>query len=120
LFLNIVNERDPIPLAQQEYMHFLLKRFVDTNERKKAPDEKLQVPEPVLHLSGTCIVLRDVGENIKQIKWRAVEVLPSVLEKKLFGDPTMHNVETYVDRINVVRQAGCPKTLNAIESAQHA
>ncbi|EAQ89808.1 hypothetical protein CHGG_06427 [Chaetomium globosum CBS 148.51] len=105
VFLNIVNEGDPTPLSQQEYVHLLLRCFVSTKEPKEPSNETLQVPEPVLRLSGTCIVLRDVSEDIQQKKWRAVEVVPGVLERKLFGDPTMHHVGNYVDRIKAARQA---------------
>ena len=105
MFLNIVNEGDPTPLSQQEYVHLLLRCFVSTKEPKEPSNETLQVPEPVLRLSGTCIVLRDVSEDIQQKKWRAVEVVPGVLERKLFGDPTMHHVGNYVDRIKAARQA---------------
>ena len=110
LFLNIVNKRDPIPLAQQEYIHLLLKCFIGAQEQGEPSNEKLQAPEPVLRLSGTCIILRDIGGGIREVKWKAVEVMPGVLERKLFGDPTMHDIDNYMDRIEAACRAGCLET----------
>ncbi|KAK3298107.1 Alpha/Beta hydrolase protein [Chaetomium fimeti] len=106
LFLNVVNERDPIPLAQQEYIHLLLNCFSRAQESKEPSTESLRAPKPILRVSGTCIVLMDVCGETGQTEWRAVEVAPEVLETKLFGDPTMHDAGNYVARIDAARLAG--------------
>ncbi|KAL8365200.1 hypothetical protein RB595_004146 [Gaeumannomyces hyphopodioides] len=105
LFLNMVNERDPIALAQQEYIHLLLECFVKAQGSNEASNAELQVPKPILRLSGTCVVLRDVCEKIEHTEWRAAVVKPEVLEGKLFGDVTMHHVDNYVKRIEAAHQA---------------
>ncbi|RYP56593.1 hypothetical protein DL769_009904 [Monosporascus sp. CRB-8-3] len=59
-FLSIINEGDPVPLMQQDYVQALLEVFVLSPEEleKKYPNG-FKVPDPVLRVSGPCIVLHN-------------------------------------------------------------
>ncbi|KAK0649819.1 Alpha/Beta hydrolase protein [Cercophora newfieldiana] len=99
LFLNIVNEGDPIALAYQDYIQFLLQCFVNAQRPDMDRSEMGELPLPVLRLSGTCIVLRDVSDTLEHVDWRAATVQPEILERKLFGNPVAHHMATYVKAI---------------------
>ncbi|RYP48538.1 hypothetical protein DL768_005577 [Monosporascus sp. mg162] len=105
LFLNIVNEGDPVSLMQPDYVKALLKFFtlnaIDLERylTEKYP-EGFTVPAPVFRVSGSCIVLRDNDpDNVDDVGWNAVTIRADKLERKLFGNPALHPMAEYLKRV---------------------
>ncbi|RYO88023.1 hypothetical protein DL764_008782 [Monosporascus ibericus] len=105
LFLNIVNEGDPVPLMQPEYVKALLKFFtlnaidLERHLQENYPN-CFTVPAPVFRVSGSCIILRDNDcDNVDAVGWNAVTIRADKLERKLFGNPALHLKTEYLERV---------------------
>ena len=101
LFLSIINEGDPVTLAQEEYLKTLISVYVMSAEQfaMKYPNGLL-VPSPRLRVSGTCVVLRDKDQDDPDEEGiDAVEVAAENVEKKLFGNPLVHLMHVYLSRV---------------------
>ena len=104
LFLHIVNEGDPVPLAQEEFIRMLVEVYVltpkDLSERYPGG---VKVPQGHFRASGNLIILRDVdpddgdGDEI-----RAFNTDTGLLETKLFGNPFVHPMDKYVEHIEKI------------------
>jgi hypothetical protein len=100
-FFALINEGDPVPLAQREYIYTLLDVYIKNIERLEAEDPKnFKVPNPVLRLSGECLILRDKDPS----RWQefhigAYSVVADILQSKLFGNPLEHLMIEYQSRI---------------------
>lgn len=101
IFLSIVNEGDPVPQAQEEFIKTLIDVYVlspkDLSERY--PDG-VQVPQGHYRASGNTVILRDVNpddENADNIK--PYTTGSHLLERKLFGNPFVHSMNEYLERI---------------------
>ena len=101
LFLSIVNEGDPVAQAQEEFIRTLIDVYVlepkDLSERY--PDG-VHVPQGHFRASGNPVILRDVDPNDED----ASDIKPyttdsHLLERKLFGNPFVHSIREYLERI---------------------
>jgi len=103
LFLNMVNEGDPVALLQQDYIHELMVLYAghEPELAQRHPGRVFQPPNPVFRVSGAeCVVLRDNdSEDVDAVGWNAVVVQPHVLERKLFGNPGVHHMVDYLERV---------------------
>ena len=104
LFLSIINEGDPVPQAQEEFIKTLIDVYVlnfkDLSERY--PDG-VSVPQGHFRASGNTVILRDVDpddENTNDI--RAFTTDSHLLERKLFGNPFVHSIKEYLERIEQI------------------
>ncbi|KXX79725.1 Tripartite motif-containing protein 51 [Madurella mycetomatis] len=112
LFLNVVNEGDSVSLIQPEYVNVLLKFFtlspadLGSYLAKNYPNG-FPLPNPVSRVSGSCIVLRDKDtENVDIVCYDAVTIQADKLERKLFGNPVLHEKKVYLERIrSLAKQA---------------
>lgn len=112
-FLTIINEGDPVPLAQKKYMEALLDVYVLSREQL---DERyplgFQVPQPIFKLSGDCIVLQTIDTDGTEIRdLRAIKVRAHVIEGKLFGNTLAHLMRHYLQRIRSLSRPMTPATL---------
>ncbi|OZJ04123.1 hypothetical protein BZG36_02822 [Bifiguratus adelaidae] len=100
-FLSFINEGDPVPLAQEEYIKALIDVYVLSNDDlKKRYSQGYHVPPPRLRVSGTCVVLRDVDpHDAEQMALQACITNSEVVEKKLFGNPYVHPMKVYLERV---------------------
>jgi hypothetical protein len=109
-FLAVINEGDPVPLAQKEYILKLLEVYAKTSE--KLVEENLEafaVPDPVMKLSGKCLLLRDEDPgDLKSFKIRAFGTKAEVVQSKLFGNPLEHFMLEYQSRIYRVLDPEAP------------
>ena len=101
LFLSIVNEGDPVAQAQEEFIRTLIDVYVlnskDLSERYPGG---VHVPQGHFRASGNTVILRDVDpndENASDIKPYTTD--SHLLEKKLFGNPFVHSIREYLERI---------------------
>jgi hypothetical protein len=62
-----------------------------------------EVPAPYLHISGTCVLLKE-NECEERESWVAHEVEPSDMERAFFGDPRKHMMTKYVPRVKFLNQ----------------
>jgi hypothetical protein len=104
-FLSIVNEGDPIPQAQEEFIKRLIEVFVlKPSVLKRRYPGGIIIPKGHFRASGQTIVLRlenpdeigdedDHGELVG-----AYTTLSSTLEMVLFGDPFVHSSDLYMKR----------------------
>lgn len=94
LFLNIINEGDPVPLCQEDYIKSLLDIYVKDPEELVA--EGFRVPAAKYRVSGQCIVLQDSDpDDTDAVGWKAVVVDGTQMESKLFGNPFLHQMKYY-------------------------
>ncbi|KAK3935139.1 hypothetical protein QBC46DRAFT_56486 [Diplogelasinospora grovesii] len=100
LFLSIINEGDPVPLAQEGYVKALLQVFVlSAKDLEKQYPDGFRVPDPVFRASGTCVVLRDSdASDVKASGWIAVKIQEQMLHRKLFGNVSVHKWKQYLER----------------------
>lgn len=108
LFINIINEGDLVPLAQENYMYCLLDVFALPEREFITRRENFRVPPPVLYGSGDGLILRDADRNLADsAEIEACIVERRVLDTKLFGNPFVHSMKIYLERIEkLVGQAG--------------
>ncbi|KAH8812912.1 Alpha/Beta hydrolase protein [Xylogone sp. PMI_703] len=106
LFLNIVNEGDPIALIQQEYFNALLQIMrLDAEDMEDQFPNGFLVPDPVFRVSGPCVILRDNDPDfMDMVGWNAVMIEAEVLERKIFGNPSAHHMEDYLRRIESIEE----------------
>ncbi|KAK3292178.1 Alpha/Beta hydrolase protein [Chaetomium fimeti] len=107
LFLSFVNEGDPVALIQPEYFKSLI-IFLTHNasevEKKYPPPDGFTLPDPILRVSGSCVVLRDIDcDDVEVEGWDAVAVPAEKLEAKLFGNIAMHGMKNYLERVQSLR-----------------
>lgn len=101
LFLSIINEGDPVPQAQEEFIKTLIDVYVlnfkDLSERYP---NGVNVPQGHFTASGNTVILRDVDpndENTNNIRPYTTE--SHLLARKLFGNPFVHFMSEYLERI---------------------
>lgn len=71
----------------------------------KYPDG-FTVPDPVFHVSGPCVVLRDIKRSdMNKTVLDAVEIRGETLERKLFGNIAAHRKEEYLNRCKMLRSS---------------
>lgn len=101
LFLNIINEGDPVPLSQESYVRSLLELYaLSEDDLEERYPKGFCVPEPAFRMSGCCVVLQDVEpDNVAATGWQALTAQADVVEKKLFGNPLVHNMGHYLERV---------------------
>lgn len=106
-FLSVVNEEDPVPLLQASYLPAMIEVFVLSPKQlaAKYPDG-FTVPDPVFHVSGPCVVLRDIKRSdMNKTVLDAVEIRGETLERKLFGNIAAHRKEEYLNRCKMLRSS---------------
>jgi hypothetical protein len=103
-FFAVINEGDPVPLAQKEYILALLEVYAKASVTllEEGLDE-LTMPDPVMKLSGDCVLLRDEDpDNVQSFKIGAYSARAEVLQSKLFGNPLEHFIIEYLSRVYCV------------------
>jgi hypothetical protein len=103
----VINEGDPVPLAQKEYIKALISVYAlsDKDIATKYPDG-FKIPDPTLRISGNCVILMDADpEDAKETVVRARGAEAQVVEKKLFGNPFVHLMVEYLERVERLAEA---------------
>jgi hypothetical protein len=104
-FINVINEGDPVGLAQQAYIESLLDVFTlsESDLMKRYPGP-FAVPLPVMKASAEKIViLRDPNpEDVRNEALEACLVNPEILETKLFGNILLHPINVYLEHLKKV------------------
>jgi hypothetical protein len=99
-FISFVNESDPIPHCDREYVNSLLRLWVSP-----MPKQEVQwpLPQPVLENAGAVVGIpksRDaeggtifvmVGEEVRQ----------DGLRTRVFGDPKQHKMDVYLRNVRI-------------------
>ncbi|KAK3291315.1 Alpha/Beta hydrolase protein [Chaetomium fimeti] len=108
LFLSIINEGDPVPLAQKEYIDAVIQVFVLSPEKaEELYHDGYPVPRPVFRASGTCVVLRDQdASNLALNRWTAVLIPEERLHQKLFANVAVHSGSEYLERCKLLFARG--------------
>jgi hypothetical protein len=97
-FIAIINEGDPVPLAQKEYILTFLGVYVKSRKVIEAKvGAGFSVPDQVLKLSGDCVLLRVLDPKSFDIGWYSVHA--NIVQTKLFGNPQEHFMIDYRARI---------------------
>jgi hypothetical protein len=101
VFLSIINEGDPVPLAQKPYLELLLSVLILPMESlNEIYREGVGIPNPEFRISGRCIVLQDKDEtDVAEESVQANEFPPEDIEGALFGNILLHMMVEYDDRI---------------------
>jgi len=98
LFISFVNEGDPVPLAQEDYMRSLVKAWT-----QPFTGGEWVVPPPFYLPSGDQVVLRGETDETGELKKVfPLHVDPTALEAVVFGDIVMHSMSIYVERIQMI------------------
>ena len=102
LFLNIVNEGDPVSLARPEYIESLLKDYVEPPPSMTA---SWKVPPSTLLASGRQILLRDISEECSDDEYpEAYWVDHSQMSLVIFGNPSRHSMTLYLNQVVTIRE----------------
>ena len=102
LFLSFVNEGDPVPLAQTEYVKSLMEVYAVPSP---AQTVDLPLPVPFYGFSGTYIVLRDMAFEESEVEdVQAFTVNPAMLTRVIFGNFEFHSRDTYLNRVNILEE----------------
>lgn len=95
-FIAIINEGDPVVLAQDNYLRNLISVYALSSELYKKKFGKVIVPSPELRVCGNCIVLIDQNpDDIEERFVQAVQAEGAFIESRLFGNPFLHMAEEY-------------------------
>ncbi|KAJ5611069.1 alpha/beta-hydrolase [Penicillium lagena] len=119
LFYAFINEGDPVPRADKAYMRSLLSLYAsptpgDLKLRKydkltKKPRSTIwQVPPAPLSLAGHLVVLRntpttDEHPMMSKGEVEACVTSDSMVRRAIFGDPGMHPMTLYSQRIDALK-----------------
>lgn len=110
VFLSIINEGDPIVLAQESYINTLISIYVLSPQGFEKEYGKLdETPKQVYHVSGQCIVLRDEDPDNEENdlgSFKAYVIVNSLLESCLFGNPFMHMMDEYIRSLGSLKADG--------------
>ncbi|KAK5053075.1 hypothetical protein LTR84_002049 [Exophiala bonariae] len=107
-FIAVINDDDPVPLAQEAYIKTLIDVYTldkkSFNEKHKPNSGAAIHPEPALRVSGDCIVLKDVDPDAEDDTsgYEALEVPSEDIEKSLFGNPLAHMMDEYLRRLAAI------------------
>lgn len=84
-------------MAQPAYVTCLLEAYARTPPREPT---RFEMPDPYYNISGTCVVLRDVAsDEAEEVEPKAFSVEPAVLKTALFGNPVLHSMREYLNRV---------------------
>jgi hypothetical protein len=106
LFISFINEGDLVALAQDEYMQSLVQAWMGP-----VKDTPWVIPTPLYISSGDLVVLRCENDENGEIKTISpLRVNNSILQTVLFGDPVMHSMTMYEDRVQrILKQNSTPQ-----------
>lgn len=104
VFLSIINEGDPVCLAQTEYIKKLIDVFaLSHREVTEKHAGYLDLPEPVYQYNGSCVFLRDKDPDDAETEgYEACFVQHSEMKGLLFGDLNAHKMDEYVSRLQTI------------------
>lgn len=102
LLLLLVNEGDPVPLAQTNYVESLLEAYA---RPPPAVTADWVLPDPYYSFSGACTLLRDMApDEADVLDIQAFAAEPAVLTKALFGNLVLHSMAEYRSRVIMLEQ----------------
>jgi hypothetical protein len=110
--MSFINEGDPVPLAQEEYMHSLVQAYT-----QPVTKTEWEVPRPFYLPSGNQVVLRCESHqsgDVERVVTLRVEC--AALEGLLFGDIVMHSMSIYKDRIQKILGQLAPSRTHSREA----
>ncbi|KAH8690232.1 Alpha/Beta hydrolase protein [Talaromyces proteolyticus] len=111
MFFGFVNEGDPVARADKTYVKSLLEMYarptacINNCSKKKNPKPVWKVPEATLSLAGRLVVLRTTSSSSSSKKKKARRMIEAVIASDadlrglVFGDPLMHAMDLYAQRI---------------------
>lgn len=111
-FFGFVNEGDPVARADKTYVKNLLELYAKpiscwTSSSQNRPKPVWKVPESTLSLAGRLVVLRtrrsrSSRNSRKPDNVEAVTAADADLRGLVFGDPLMHTMDMYAQRIELL------------------
>ncbi|KAH6880470.1 Alpha/Beta hydrolase protein [Thelonectria olida] len=103
VFLSIMNEGDPVVLAQREFIKSLFGVYLlsKTEWDEKYP-QGFEMPQAELHVSGTCVVMRDTNEDEEDEILQVIEAKNELVEGTLFGNFLLHLMRVYTHRVETL------------------
>lgn len=102
-FWSVVNEGDPVPQAQEQFIKRLIEVYVlKRTDLKTRYPEDVSIPRGHFRASGHTVILRDedsdnVGDGDDDIG--AYTTSSTMLETRLFGNGFVHSSDLYRERI---------------------
>jgi hypothetical protein len=103
VFLSIINDGDPVVLAQTEYLTILLSLYAfSLSKWEKAHPGGFEVPRLTFKVSGQCVVLREKDWEMQERDKDIIEaflVRPEVVEATLFANFRLHSKLAYFHRV---------------------
>ncbi|KAI4231349.1 MAG: hypothetical protein LQ349_005674 [Xanthoria aureola] len=108
VFLSIVNEGDPVPQAQEEFIKTLIDVYMLSREDldRRYPDG-IAIPRGTFRASGHPVILRDAEPDDLHPNLIEIHRTDSrILQQKLFGNPFIHPMREYLDRIQGLSDQG--------------
>jgi hypothetical protein len=106
-FWSIVNEGDPVPQAQEEFVKVLIKIYLmSRDEIERQHSNGLEIPLGHFRASGHPLILLDSDpDDMDAEGFLACTTSSSTLEKMLFGNPFVHPRAEYVRRVVQLAEA---------------
>ncbi|KAI4596539.1 hypothetical protein KJ359_005295 [Pestalotiopsis sp. 9143b] len=102
MFLNFINEGDPVALAEPDYIESLLQAYASRSSQK---DAQWKVPRPTRFSIGALILLKDVSsDDSDDDNPAAFRIDHGDLEGLIFGNPLRHSMSLYRQRVESLRE----------------
>lgn len=102
-----MNEGDPVPQAQEEFIKVLIRVYLASKEEVEtnlAPG--IDIPRGHFRASGHPVILMDADpDDLEAEGFEAYTTTSESVEKMLFGNPLVHMRADYVERVKQLAAA---------------
>ncbi|KAL5341130.1 Alpha/Beta hydrolase protein [Aspergillus crustosus] len=100
-FLSIINEGDPVPRMDKDYIESLLIVYLSP---MPAVGTTWDLPNMLLEPAGTVLYLKDGVEGLSTVKNDAEQKeVKKVLKTTIFGNPRAHKMDLYLWKLGLVK-----------------
>ncbi|KAL2840683.1 Alpha/Beta hydrolase protein [Aspergillus pseudoustus] len=100
-FLSIINEGDPVPRMDKDYIESLLMIYICPEPRAALTWE---LPQMLLNNGGTALFMKDGEENLCAVADDVGQKkIRRVLETTIFGNPRAHKMDMYLWKLGLVK-----------------
>lgn len=99
IFLALINEGDPIPRCDKDYVNSLLRLFVSPMPKVMA---KWSLPKPLIYNAGEIVLIpKDVETDGSTLFVKPNETGDGSLGEVVMGNPKCHKMDLYLKRLKI-------------------
>jgi len=99
ILLSFINESDPIPRCDREYLNSLLRLYVSPMPK---PGARWELPEPLLYNAGEVVIIgKQTEEDGATIFFKPNETGEGSLKEIVMGNPKAHKMDLYLKKVRI-------------------